>query len=455
MLTKPRRGAAGPPLDKLPVLPEAAIAAEGAMDEKGLGSDRPGQPHRKGGPRGKPARAALIVLGLVVLGGGAAGVYRLVAQAEKAPAGSGANQQPAAEQQIPVVLTAAKQMVFEEKISIAGNVAAKNYALISARIPGPLDAIYVEEGDAVVAGQTQLFQTDSLKLTKAVAVARQALIVAECSLAETQARLEQVLAEKDQAERDLARYRELVRQNAIPVQLLEKQETGYRAATAAVKDLEALVALREAQLEQAKLSLAIGEKDLADSLVIAPISGRVSKRFKEPGEMAGAGEPVVRIDDLSVLEISVFLPAEYYARVTAGQTPMRVDVNGIDLGLRTASYKSPTVDSRLRTFEVRCLVAGPPPGVAPGCMAQVEVVMDRREAVGVPSAAVVQRGGQAVVFVVEKGRARMVPVQADRETAGWRELLAGDIPAGTAVISMGQELVEDGTPVAIVAEEQP
>ncbi len=353
---------------------------------------------------------------------------------------------------IPVVITAAKEMTFESVVVVSGNVQAKNYALVSARIPGPLDEVYVDEGDRVEAKKTNLFQTDSLKLTKALAVARQILTVAECSVDEARARLEHMLADKEQAERDLKRYEELARGNAVPMQLLEKQQTGYKQAMAAVKDVEALVALREAQLEQARLSLTVAEKDLADSLVVSPISGCVSRRFKEPGEMAGAGTPVVKIEDLSVFEIAVFLPAVYYARVEPGKTRMRIEVNGIDLGVKPVTYKSPTVDPKRRTFEVKGLVKSPPSGVAPGCLAEVTIVIDERHGVGVPSVAVEQRGGHTVVFLVKDGKSRGTRVKTGREMSGWTEILEGDVTAETQVITMGQHLIEDGSRVSVVKE---
>lgn len=410
---------------------------------------RPDHRTRRTGGMKMLTKGVLAVAGIVVLAGLGVGVHSIL------PAGQATGDNGQSEQEgkrIPVVLTSAKEMTFEDSVVVSGSVQAKNYTLVSARIPGPLDAIYVDEGDRVEAGKTKLFQTDSLKLTKALAVAHQALTVAECSVAEARARLEQALADKEQAERDLKRYQELARDNAVPIQLLEKQETGYRQATAAVKDVEALIALREAQLEQARLSLAIAEKDLADSLVVAPISGRVSQRFKEPGEMAAAGTPVLKIEDLSVLEISVFLPAEYYTRVVPGQTQMRAQVGGFDLGTRPVSYKSPTVDRKLRTFEVKGLVESPPPGVAPGCLAEVAIVMDQRTGVGVPTVAIGQRGGHSVVFLVEGEQARMVQVKTGREISGWTEVVEGDVTAQTPIITMGQHLVEDGTPVSVVKE---
>lgn len=398
----------------------------------------------------KFTKGLAVIVGIVVLAAlAAAGVYS-ISPSSPAVVEQGESNQP--DNRVPVVLTPAKVMSFEDSVVVSGSVLAKNYALVSARIPGSLDAVYVDEGDRVEANTTKLFQTDSLKLTKAVAVAQQAVTVAECSLEERRARLEQALAEKEQAERDMKRYQSLVRDNAISRQVLEKQETGFRQAKAAIKDVEALIALAGAQLEQARLSLSIAEKDLADSSVVAPISGRVSRRFKEPGEMAAPGTPVIKIEDVSVLEISVFLPAEHYARVVPGETQMRIEVNGIDVGVRPVAYQSPTVDPKYRTFEVKGLVESPPAGVAPGCLAEVAIVMNSQTGIGVPTVAIRRRGGRSVVFVVDGEQARMVEVKTGLEANGWTQLLDDNLAEGTPVLSMGQHLVEDGTPVSLAQE---
>lgn len=352
--------------------------------------------------------------------------------------------------QTPVVVTPAKQMDFENSTTVSGNVLAKNCALVSARMPGPLDAIFVDEGDVVEAGKTQLFQTDSVKLTKAVAVARQELTVAECSVREKQAKLEQTMAQIEQAKVDLNRYQELAKRNAVSTQMVEQQGTQVKQAQAMVKHQEALIALANAQLEQAKLSLTMAEKDLADSLVLAPINGRISERMKEPGEMAAAGTPVLKVEDLSLLEISVNIPEAFYAQVIPAKTMMRVNVGKIDLGNLPVTYKSPTVHSKLRTFEVKGIVESPPEGVVPGCLANVSIVMSSRSGIGIPTSAILKRGGKNVVFVVDNESAKMVAVETGRESQGWTEVTASDLNAGTPIISMGQTLVEDGTAVALV-----
>jgi len=394
-------------------------------------------------------KGVMAVAGIVVLTGLGIGLHSIW-PAGQATADNGAEADRG--KRIPVVLTPAKEMTFESAVVVSGSVLAKNYALVSARIPGPLDDVYVDEGDVVQANQTRLFQTDSLKLKKAVAIAQQGLQVAELAVKEKTANLERMLASQEQAQADLERYRILVQDHAVPKQVFDQQVTGWKLASASVRHAEAQLELDKTKLEQARLSLTIAEKDLADSLVVAPISGQVSQRFMEPGEMAGAGTPVVKIEDLSVLEVSVFLPEEVYAQVVPEKTRMRVQVGGSDLGVRPVAYKSPTVNPKLRTLEVKTLVESPPPGVAPGCLAEVVVVLDARSGVGIPTAAVAQRSGQAVVFLVENNTARMVTVKTGRDTNGWTEILEGGLKPGAAVVTMGQQLLNDGTSVSVVRE---
>lgn len=367
---------------------------------------------------------------------------------QASPAASSAEQAAA----VPVAVTSPRTMVFEQRVDVAGTVLAKRYAFVSARIPGTLDAIFVEEGDRVEAGKTKLFQTDSVKLAQAVAIAQEQVTVAECAVREKEALLEKTLVGQQVAEADLARYRDLAKRNAIARQVVEHQEAQCRQFDADVRHVQTLIELAKAQLEQARLNLKIAEKDFADSLVVAPVSGRVSLKLKEPGEMAAAGTPVLRIDDLSLVELSVFVPSEYFPNVVVGESKMRATVGGKDLGALVVTYKSPTVEPKLRTFQVKALLESPPPEVVPGCLAQVSLIIGTRQGIAVPVPAVQVRGGKNVVFVVENDKAKAIPVEIGWEQEGWREIRSSFSPL-LPVITMGQVQVEDGTPVRVIKEE--
>ena len=353
---------------------------------------------------------------------------------------------------VPVVVTNPVSRTFEQVIVTQGNVEAKNVAMVSPRIPGTLEKFFVDEGDEVVAGQTKLFQTDSVKLQQNLTISEHALAVARCAQRQAQANLEKVSADFDKSELDFKRFERLLEKKAVTQDAFEQQQSRYKQIAAAKKLTKAQVELAAEQVRQAEAALAIARKDMADTTVFAPISGEVSMRTAEPGEMGEPGRPILRIEDKSLVEVSVFLPAVYYPAIVAGQTQMKVNVSGIDLGLQIISYKSPTIDSKLRTFEVKCLLKDPPDGVAPGAMAQIVGVLESREGLGVPSEAIVHRGGQNVIFVVRDNVSHQVPVQPGIETDGWTEIREGQVSEEAAVVNMGQYMIEDGTRVTVQKE---
>ena len=351
---------------------------------------------------------------------------------------------------VAVVLAPAKMMEFEDRLVVQGNVAARNYALVTARIPGTLDAVCVDEGDPVEAGKTRLFQVDSLKLQKAAEMSRQALAVAKCATREKEASLERTQTDLHKAEADFKRYERLKKDRVVSDDAFEQYETRYLQAKVMVKHGQTLIDLAKAQEEQAAAALAIAEKDLADSIVYAPIGGTITQRLKEPGEMAEAGKPVVKVEDLSVVEVCASLPAEYYSRVTAGQTPMNVTVNGGVTASFPISYKSPTIQPKLRTFDVKCVITGPSAGVAPGAMAEIAVVLEHHRGLGVPLGTVQPRGDKQVIFTVDGAKAKMVPVKVGLLTDGFVEVAADGLAEGVQVVTMGQSFLNDGTLVDVL-----
>ena len=170
--------------------------------------------------------------------------------------------------------------------------------------------------------------------------------------------------------------------------------------------------------------------------------------------MGSPGQPVLRIDDVNVVEVAAFLPAQYYSSVVTGRTVMNIQVAKADVGEHAITYKSPTINNKLRTFEIKCVLTDPPDDVVPGAMAQIVVVLDSREALGVPSGAIQRRSNQNVIFVVAGNSARQMPVETGIEYAGWIEVHKGDLKDGTSVVTMGQYQLDDGTAVEIQQEEK-
>jgi multidrug efflux pump subunit AcrA (membrane-fusion protein) len=358
------------------------------------------------------------------------------------------------EKTISVVTTMPLMRNFERVIAVQGNIEAKNFAMVSPRIPGTIVSIFVDEGDTVTANETMLFQTDAANLKENVEIERHKLTVAKYAKQQANASLEKTKADLHKTKLDYERFKRLLEKHAVTADAFEQQESEYLQLQAAEKLAQAQVNLTAAQQEQAEAALVIAQKNLADATIYAPISGNVSTRLLEPGEMGSPGVPVLRIDDTTVVEVSAFLPAQYYADVVTGQTVMKIQAAGIDIGQHFITYKSPTIHPKLRTFEIKCLLTNPPERIAPGSMAQISVILESRETLGVPSAAIQQRGGSNVIFIVKDNISHLIKVLPGIEMDGWTEIREGKIAEDTAVVTMGQDMIEEGTRVTVQKEEE-
>lgn len=345
-----------------------------------------------------------------------------------------------------VRVAAPETHVFESRITVQGTLEARSRANVSARVSGNLDAIWVDEGDRVVAGETALFQIDAVSLSNQVAIAEQALAVAKSNLAVAEAGLEKVRAEATKAERDFERYERLHKEGRVTDNEFEVRETQRLAAKAGMGVAQAQIELAKSQVGQAGAQLVIARKALADSRLVAPLDGYVSSRTADPGEFIAAGKPILTIVDTDDLEAAAFIPAQYFGRVAVGRTAFRLAVAGVDAGEHAVSYRSPVVDPALRTFEVRGKVAGTD-ALAPGMMADMTLVFESHEGLAIPSGAVLVRGGRTIVFVAENGKAVKREVALGLQVDGLAEVVEG-LGAADRVIVEGHTLVRDGSPVS-------
>lgn len=369
------------------------------------------------------------------------------------PLASGCGKQTtAAEQSAPALAIraqAAAERTFERRLTVQGSLEAKNRADVASRIDGTLEEIWVDEGDAVVAGQTVLFQVDAANRQNSLTIAEQNLAVAEASLAVARASAQKTEAEAHKANLDFARYERLHKDGRVSDSEFEGAQVQHEAAKAAIAVARAQVDLAERQVKQAEASLAIARKNLDDAKVTAPISGFVSSRTAEPGEQMSVGRVVLRIDDLAEIEAAAYLPAQYYADVVPNRTTFRLGIAGREAGQHVVTYRSPTIHTVLRTFEIKGRIADAGESAVPGSMADLTIVFESRQGLGVPSASILIRNGKPTVFVAQEGKAVLREVQTGLQNDGWTEILSG-LAAGEPVVTEGQTQLRDGLPVNVL-----
>ena len=360
-----------------------------------------------------------------------------------------------ADDPLPVRTLAVTNAVFERSVSVQGSLESVDSAIVSARIPGPLLRVCVDLGDMVKAGETTLFEVDPVTVSNQVVIARETAATARAQVAVAEANVAKAGAVAKKAARDAERFGRLHAEGRVSDNEWERAETQRETAQADEAVAAASLQLARQQVSQAEAQLSIAERQLSDATVRAPCDGVVSARLREPGEMVGAGTPVVKVNGTAQLKALAFLPARHFAEIVPGETEVEISTRGGERGASSTSEsrtviaaKSPAIDERLRVFEIKALVDGSAEA-APGAMADFRVVLERREGVSVPQEAVLSRAAGTVVFLAgADGTAKETPVTVGLRDGGRAEILSGLRP-GDPVIVQGQTQLYDSRKIAV------
>lgn len=380
--------------------------------------------------------AALIIA--FVLMGTIVGVRQWVSAA---PAGSirHAGGSPG-DRAIPVRVAPARQGDLRVTVSALGTVAARNTAVVHARIDGLLQHIAFQEGTKVITGQT-LVEIDPRPFQVAVDQARG-------QLARDQAQL-------DSAQLDLDRYRGLLKQDSIAKQQVDDQ-------VALVHQLRGAVQADRAQLASTELQLSF-------TRVTAPIGGRLGLRQVDVGNQVHATDAngIVTITETQPIDVVFAVPADHLPqildRLRRGE---RFDVEVFDregkTSLATGQFASMDnqIDPNTNTIKLKAEFANTDERLFPNQFVNVRLTVDTlSEVMLVPVAALQQGAPGAFVYVVQnagegtKPQVKLQVVKPGPTDSDTVAIIEGLKP-GEQVVIDGADKLRDGMTVEIAGAGQ-
>lgn len=176
----------------------------------------------------------------------------------------------------------------------------------------------------------------------------------------------------------------------------------------------------------------------------APQSGIVTEIAARPGMTVAAGAPLFMLSALDVVWVVAELPERDAGGVVSGSEAL---ISFAALPGQTVrgrvEYVYPDVAQATRTASVRIALPNPQGRLRPGMLANVRFDAGAaREALWVPSEAVIQTGTRSVVIVAEaKGHYRAADVSLGSERDGRSEIRSG-LEAGQQVVTSGQFLID-------------
>jgi Cu(I)/Ag(I) efflux system membrane fusion protein len=175
----------------------------------------------------------------------------------------------------------------------------------------------------------------------------------------------------------------------------------------------------------------------------APIDGVVADLATREGMAVMAGGTLFRINGLSTVWVNAAVPESQapLLRPGASASARSLALPGTELRGNVQAIL-PDVDPVTRTIRVRVELANPEFLLAPGMFVDVSLEAPAREALVVPSEAIIRTGTRTVVIVTDgSGNFRPVDVELGLENDGNAEVTRGLDPGQSVVIS-GQFLLD-------------
>jgi RND family efflux transporter MFP subunit len=287
---------------------------------------------------------------------------------------------------------------------VVGTVRPKLRAVIEAKVSGKIEKLLVAPGQQVKAGD----------------------LLAQLDAREIQAKLDQALALRDQATRDLERARKLFEEKITTQAEFDAVQARERVAAGAATETQTA---------------------LSYTKIVAPFDGVVARKLADVGDLAAPAKPIVEMEDPAALRFEADVPEALAREIKIGDTlPVRVSAVTTDLE-GTVVEMAPVADPSSRTFLVK-LDLPPAEGVRSGQFGRVLVPTGKTDAIWVPVSALIVRGQMETLFVAVNQHAQLRLVRTGKHTTTEVELLAG-ISRGEKVVIEGAAELHDGQPITV------
>lgn len=219
----------------------------------------------------------------------------------------------------------------------------------------------------------------------------------------------------------------------------------YKVGGASKSNWDAL----KTQLEVTRASYKNLEEN---SKLISPISGVVTARNYDSGDMYSGATPIYTIEQIRPVKLIVNVSETYFTFVKKGQeADVRMDVYPGETFKAKVSLVYPTIDASTRTFPVELKIDNTDERVRPGMFARVTLSFGIENRIVVPDLAIVKQAGSGdrYVYVYKDGKVSFEKVELGRRMNDRYEILSG-LTNGDQVIISGQSRLTNGVEVEIV-----
>lgn len=380
---------------------------------------------------------------------------------------------------IPVAAAPLTRGSITQTFSVTGTVKPLQTAALSSVASGNVLAVNAQIGEHVSRGEL-LVQIDDGPLQAQLRSAQASLESAQAKLAQTRAGSAGDVASTDAsllaaraanqtAQQNLQRDQSLFKEGYVSKQALDQAWSDAMAASAQLRSAE--VASQNAQIAPSSQSVAqanikdaqaavdvaqsqvsLIESQIAQTQVRAPFDGAVTARDVDPGSLALPNTTLMEVSQLDPVYVDVGVSGSSLPFVHVG-TPVEVSVGTIAgrTWKGTVQYFNLAAEPGSLSYLARIRVANPDLALRGGMVANV--AFDQAHKSGVilaPRAAVYETDFGDSMYVIDQGKAKVVPVVVGLQNDKLEEVSGPGLAPGTQAILNHPVTLQPGMPVMVM-----
>jgi RND family efflux transporter MFP subunit len=389
----------------------------------------------------KAGIAKILILMILLIGAAAAGWFIFTRlQTLAGPGRGGRSSRP-----VPVEVAQIQQGSIALERTFSGELEALAEFVVAPKVSGRVERVFVNIADTVKRGQV-VAELDNDEYVQAVAQAQADLQVARANLSEARSALEI-------ANREFKRTESLLKRGIASDSEFDAARQDQLAKQAQLKVAAAQVSKAESSLETANIRL--GYTKVTAGWAGGDEDRVVAERYVDEGQTVAANAPLLMIVELNPIVGVVFVTERDYANLKPGQSvTLTTDAYPGEQFSGRIDRIAPVFRKSTRQARIEMTIDNPRHRLKPGMFIRASVVLARvPEATIVPEQALTIRDDISGVFIVSE----------DGQSVAWREIkvgiregdrvqVEGDGLSGR-VVTLGQQLVNDGSPITIAAEQ--
>ncbi|MBD2346384.1 efflux RND transporter periplasmic adaptor subunit [Anabaena subtropica] len=360
-------------------------------------------------------------------------------------------------------------------VQLLGQVEATQQATLRAQTSGIVERILVQPGDRVRTGMV-IAVLDDTDQQLAISQARAQLAQQQSNLARLevgtrpeimarrQATVTSAKAREREAEDNLKRTSDLVKEGALSQRLLveaqarlddiqgERLQAEAEFAEAKAGPIREEIAAQRANVEAAKANLAQAELAQQRTQIRASQSGVVQTRHISNGDLVQSSSSIVTLVAGDRFDIFLELPEELSSQVTPGMT-IDLTARALPQWKQRANITAvvPSADTASRRQRVRVQIDKPPAGLLPGMAIAGNLNLpSNRSSFVVSRDALTRRQNQWLVFTVADGKAQQVEIEMIADMGKDVAIYNPSLRTGQNIVLRGSDGLQDGATVKVV-----